>query len=73
MAVFGFVKFWVCLKRVNISFEPEFGNPRFEAPNLQQSDFLKFSVDLLLSNVDFITWFCTNPSREALSYDLVIG
>ena len=27
MAVFGFVKFEVCLKSVNISFEPEFGNP----------------------------------------------
>ena len=32
MAVFGFVKFQFCLKSVNISFEPEFGNPRFETP-----------------------------------------
>ena len=35
MAIFGFVKFQVWLKSVNISFEPEFGNPRFGfQPNL---------------------------------------
>ena len=32
MAVFGFVKFQVCLKGVNVSFEPKFGNPRFVTP-----------------------------------------
>ena len=32
MALFGYVKFQVCLKSVNISFEPDFGNPRFETP-----------------------------------------
>ena len=32
MAVFGYLKFQVCLKEVNISFEPEFGNPSFETP-----------------------------------------
>ena len=36
MAVIGFVKFQVCLKEVNISFEPEFGNPRFETPKFFQ-------------------------------------
>ena len=34
MSVFGFVKFRVCLKEVNISFEPESGNPRFETPEI---------------------------------------
>ena len=32
MAVFGFLKFHVCLKEVNISFEPKYGNPSFETP-----------------------------------------
>ena len=43
MPVFGFVKFWVCLKKVNISFEPEFGNPRFET--LKK---LNFSIAIVL-------------------------
>ena len=46
MAVFGFVKFQVCLKSVNISFEPEFGNPRFETP--KKSECFQFSVNLFL-------------------------
>ena len=32
MAVLGFVNFRVYLKEVNISVEPEFGNPSFETP-----------------------------------------
>ena len=47
MAVLGFVKFRVCLKEVNISFEPEFGNPRFETP--QKTECFQFSVNLFLS------------------------
>ena len=38
MAFFGFVKFRVFLKEVNMSFEPEFGNPSFETsgkPNVK--------------------------------------
>ena len=50
MAVFRFVKFQVCLKSVNISFEPEFGNPRFETPTKWC---FQFSVNLFLSNC----WF----------------
>ena len=32
MAVFAFVKFQVCLTKVNINFDPEFGSSRFETP-----------------------------------------
>ena len=52
MAVFGFVKFWVCLKEVNISFEPEFGNPRFKTP--QKLSVFNFQLTFFSAIVDFI-------------------
>ena len=70
MAVFGFVKFRVCLKEVNISFEPEFGNPRFETPqkmnvfNFQLTCFSAI-VDLLFGSVH------TSLSRETWSFELI--
>ena len=67
MAVFGYVKFQVCLKSVNISFEPDFGNPRFETP--KKTECFQFSVNLFLSN--FIIWFCTSLSRETWSFELI--
>ena len=52
MAVFWFAKFQVCLKGVNISFEPEFGNPRFETP--QKRNAFNFQLTCFSAIVDFI-------------------
>ena len=62
MTVFGFVKFQVCLKSVKISFEPEFGNPRFETP--KKLNVLNFQLTYFSAIVDFIFWFCTSLSKE---------
>ena len=69
MAVFGFVKFRVCLKEVNISFEPESGNPRFETQEIQ--NFFNFQLTCFSAIVDFIIRFCTSLSRETWSYELI--
>ena len=69
MAVFGFVKFQVCLKSVNISFEPEFGNPRFETP--KKLNVFNFQLTCFSAIVDFIIWFCTSLSRETWSFELI--
>jgi len=69
MAFFGFVKFRVCLKKVNISFEPEFGKPRFETPE-KRNDF-NFQLTCLSAIVDFIIWFCTSLSRETWNFELI--
>ena len=70
MAVFGFVKFQVCLKSVNISFqfsfEPEFGNPRFETP--KKLRVFNFQLTCFSAIVDFFIWFCTSLSRETWSF-----
>jgi len=63
MAVFGFVKFRVCLKKVNISFEPEFGNPRFETPEIR--NVFNFQLTCFSAIVDFIIWFCTSVQASA--------
>ena len=60
MAVFRYVKFQVCLKSVNISFEPEFGNPRFETP--KKLNVFNFQFACFSAIVDFIIWFCTSLS-----------
>ena len=68
----GFVKFQVCLKELNISFEPEFGNPSFETlekPNVFNYQLTCFSVH--------ICWFyslalySTSLRRETWSFKLV--
>ena len=69
MAVFGFVKFQVCLKSVNISFEPEFRNPRFETP--KKLNVFNFQLTCFSAIVDFIIWFCTSLSRETWSFELI--
>ena len=71
MAVFGFVKFQVCLKSVNISFEPEFGNPRFETP--KKLNVFNFQLTCFSAIVDFIIWFCTSLSRETWSFELILS
>ena len=68
MAVFGFVKFQVCLKEVNISLEPEFGNPRFETP--KKLNGFNFQLTCFSEIVDFIIWFSTSLSRETCSFEL---
>ena len=55
MAVFRLVKFQVCLKEVNISFEPEFGNPR-------KLEHFQFSVNLFLSNC----WFQSSAEKPGV-------
>ena len=62
MAVFRFVKFQVCLKSVNISFEPEFGNPRFETP--QKLNVFNFQLTCFSAIVDFIIWFCLSSAEK---------
>ena len=69
MAVFGFVKFQVCSKSVNISFEPEFGNPRFETQ--KKLNVFNFQLTCFSAIVDFIIWFCTSLSRETWSFELI--
>ena len=69
MAVFGFVKFQVCLKSLNISFKPEFGNPRFETPKKQ--NVFNFQLTCFSAIVDFIIWYCTSLSRETWSFELI--
>ena len=69
MAVFGFVKFRVCLNEVKISFEPEFGNPRFETP--EKLNVFNFQLTCFSAIVDFIIWFCASLSRETWSYELI--
>ena len=71
MAVFGYVKFQVCLKNVNISFEPDFGNPRFETP--QKMNVFNFQLTCFSAIVDFIIWFFTSlsRSRETWSFELI--
>ena len=54
------MKFQVCLKSVNISFEPEFGNPRFETP--KKLNVFNFQLTCFSAIVDFIIWFCTSLS-----------
>ena len=67
MAVFGFVKFRVCLKKVNISFEPELGNPRIETPE----NHLNFQLTCFSAIVEFIIWFCASLSRETCSFEII--
>ena len=62
MAVFGFVKFQACLNKVNISFEPEFGNPRFET--LKRLNVFQFSVHLFLSNCWFYHLVLYKPQQR---------
>ena len=69
MAVFGYVKFQVCLKSVNISFESELGNPRFETP--KKLNVFNFQLTCFSAIVDFIIWFCTSLSRETWSFELI--
>ena len=70
IAFFGFVKFRVCLKEVcNISFKPEFGNPSFEIP--ENYNVLNFQLTCFSAIVDFILWFCTSPSNETWSFELI--
>ena len=69
MAVLGFVKFQVCLKSLNISFKPEFVNPRFETPKKQ--NVFNFQLTCFSAIVDFIIWFCTSLSRETWSFELI--
>ena len=69
MAVFGFVNFRVCLKEVNISFEPEFGNASFETPEKQNA--FNFQLTFFSAIVGFILWFCTSLSRETWSFELI--
>jgi len=66
MEVFGFVKFQVCIKSVNISFEPEFGNPKLETP--KKLNVFNFQLTCFSAIIDFITWFCTSLSRETWSF-----
>ena len=69
MAVFGFVKFRVCFKKeVNISFEPEFGNPRFETP--ENLNVFNFQLTCVSAIVDFIIWFCISICRETRNLEL---
>ena len=69
MAVFGFVKFRVCLKDVNISFEPEFGNPRFETS--ETLNVFNFQLTRFSAIVDFTICFFTCLSRETWSFELI--
>ena len=45
---------------MNISFEPEFGNPRFETP--KKLNVFNFQLTCFSAIVDFIIWFCTSLS-----------
>ena len=65
MAAFWFEKFRVCLKKVNNSFGPEFGNPRLETPEKQKV--FNFQLTCFSAIVDIIIWFC---SRET-SFELI--
>ena len=67
MAVFGFGKFWVRLKEVNITFEPEFGNPSFETPERQ--NVFNFELTCFSAIIDFILLFCTSLSSETCSFE----
>jgi len=69
MAVFGFVKFWVCSKEVNISFEPGLGNPRFETS--EKLNVFNFQLTCFSAIIDFIIWFCTSLSRETWSLEFI--
>ena len=69
MAVFGFVKFQVCLKSSNISFEPEFGNPRIETQ--KNLNVFNFQLTRFSAIVDFIIWFCASLSRETCSFVII--
>ena len=44
----------------DISFEAEFGNPRFETP--QKLNVFNFQLTCFSAIVDFIIWFCTSLS-----------
>ena len=68
MAVLGFVKFQVCLKSLNISFKPEFVNPRFETPKKQNV----FNFQLTFTAiVVFILCFCRTHSSETFSLEII--
>ena len=43
MAVFVFAKFWICFQKMNISFKPEFGHPRFET--LEKQNVFQFWIN----------------------------
>ena len=62
MAIFGFVKFWVCSKEVNVNFEPEFGNPRFETP--KKLNVFNSIFNLFLSNL----WILSFGSVQTTSF-----
>ena len=67
MAVFGFVKFQLCLKEVNISFEPEFGKPRFETPG--KLNVGNFQLTYFSAIVDFIIWYLLyKPQQRKLEF-----
>ena len=53
----------------NISFESEFGNPRFET--LEKQNVFNFQLTCFSAIVNFILWFCTSLSRETCSFELV--
>ena len=64
MVVFGYVKFQVCLKEVNISLVPEFGNPRFETPKkLNVFNYQHVQLTCFLAIVDFIIELLNNKSH----------
>ena len=69
MAFFGFVKFRVCLKEVNISFELKFGSTSFETP--EKENVFNFQLTCFSAIVDFILWFCPSLSRETWSFELI--
>ena len=64
MAVLGFVKFQVCLKSVNISFELEFGNPRFETK--KKLNVFNFQLTCFSAIVDLIIELYNNKARHEI-------
>ena len=52
----------------NISFESEFGNPRFET--LEKKNVFNFQLTFS-AIVDFILWFCTSLSNETWNLQLI--
>ena len=66
MAVFGFLKFQVCLKEVNISFEPEFENPRFETP--RKTECFNFQLTCFSANCWFWYFVLYKPQQRNLEF-----
>ena len=52
----------------NISFESEFGNPRFET--LEKQNVFNFQLTFS-AIVDFILWFCRTHISETCSFELI--